>query len=438
MRRILALATHAACFILFAQLCHAQQTFPYKAHISADQVYVRSGPGQSYYPTDKLKLGQEVEVYRHDPGGWYAIRPVPNSFSWVSGRYLDVRDDGLAVVSEAGVAARVGSQLTDRRDVIQVRLREGEVVEILGKLEVPNGSGTTTWYKIAPPAGEFRWVFGKYVDPDYPVDGLRKTTQQPAAVESATVGAAGAQTAVQVAQSPGATGPGPVPGTTSAQGAAGWVSAQPAAGGPVSPGPAASAGSVAGASNAPAAPVGTFDDQVRQIETNLSMMVVADPAAWSFDGLRQHAEGLLSAAQTVAQRGRARVLLNKIVRFEDIKQRYLAIASLRQQTEQSNQYLSALSTPAARTGPYAQPDDRFDGTGQLTRVVSPKVGAPRYALLDEQGQVRCYVSPSPGVNLRHYLGQRVGVVGTRGYIPEQRAMHVMARHVHPLQGPTWR
>ncbi len=422
MRRKLALATYSACFVLLAQLCYAQQTFPYRAFVTGDEVYVRSGPGQSYYATDKLKLGQEVEVYRHDPGGWYAIRPVSGSFSWVSGRYLDVREDGLAVVREDNVAARVGSRLRDDRDVIQVRLREGEVVEVLGKREIPNGSGTTTWYKIAPPAGEFRWVFGKYVDPGYPADGLRNTTTQPPAA--------------QAAPSPASIVPDQAVDSL-AQGA--WVSAEPAAAPAGSPAPAAASGSAARGAAGPAVPSpATFEGQLEQIDAQLSMMVVAEPAAWSFGALKQQAEGLLGAAQTAAQRGRARVLLNKIVRFEDIRERYLAIASLRRQTEQSNQYLAALGTRTSSAGLLGSPSDRFDGSGQLTRVVSPKIGAPRYALLDEQGQVRCYVSPAPGVNLRHYLGQRVGVVGTRGYIPEQQAVHVMARHVHPLEGTTWR
>ena len=76
--------------------------------------------------------------------------------------------------------------------------------------------------------------------------------------------------------------------------------------------------------------------------------------------------------------------------------------------------------------------------GQLTQVVSPKVGAPRYALTDASGDVRCYVTPAPGVNLQNYLGQEVGVTGTRGYMPEQRATHVMARHVTPLEGSMFR
>ncbi|HKD38479.1 MAG TPA: SH3 domain-containing protein, partial [Pirellulales bacterium] len=55
--------------------------FPYTAYANSDDVYIRSGPGKNYYPTDKLPRGEPVEVYRHDPGGWYAIRPPRNSFS---------------------------------------------------------------------------------------------------------------------------------------------------------------------------------------------------------------------------------------------------------------------------------------------------------------------------------------------------------------------
>jgi uncharacterized protein YgiM (DUF1202 family) len=86
----------------------AQTSFPYKASATSDDVYVRSGPGQTYYATDKLKRGQQVEVYRHDPGGWCAIRPIEGSFTWVSSRFLKPTKHNLAVVTEENVAARVG------------------------------------------------------------------------------------------------------------------------------------------------------------------------------------------------------------------------------------------------------------------------------------------------------------------------------------------
>ena len=89
--------------VLLISAARGDVTFPYKATVASEDVYVRSGPGQNYYPTEKLKRGQQVEVYRHDPGGWCAIRPVEGSFTWVSGRFLKPTGNHLAVVTEEGV-----------------------------------------------------------------------------------------------------------------------------------------------------------------------------------------------------------------------------------------------------------------------------------------------------------------------------------------------
>ena len=77
---------------------------------------------------------------------------------------------------------------------------------------------------------------------------------------------------------------------------------------------------------------------------------------------------------------------------------------------------------------------RFDGVGRLARVVPPKLGSPRYALVDEKGEVRCYVTAAPGMNMNYYLGHTIGVNGARGYIADKRAQHVTAKHVIPLDG----
>jgi hypothetical protein len=123
------------------------------------------------------------------------------------------------------------------------------------------------------------------------------------------------------------------------------------------------------------------------------------------------------------------LLLNKVAHFADLKQRYDAVNSLAQSTDRTNQELSRLSPPLRTAARDPAADGRYDGTGRLTEVRSPKIGAPRYALLDDAGQVRCYVSPAPGVNLRAYVGHQVGITGVRGYMPEQHARHLMARHV---------
>ncbi|NOY30604.1 MAG: hypothetical protein GXP28_10690 [Planctomycetes bacterium] len=43
--------------------------FPYVAYVIEAEAYVRSGPGQKYYPTQQLAQGFAVEVYRHDGEG---------------------------------------------------------------------------------------------------------------------------------------------------------------------------------------------------------------------------------------------------------------------------------------------------------------------------------------------------------------------------------
>jgi uncharacterized protein YraI len=413
----LLLAAAVACCLLTAQPARGEQSFPYKAHINANEVHVRSGPGQSYYATDKLKIGQEIEVYRHDPGGWYAIRPAEDTFSWIAAKYLKPTEGNLAVVTEENVAARVGARGSELRDVIQVRLHKGEVVELLDSKNVGSGPGGEKWCKIAPPSGEFRWVYGKYVDPDYPRDGLRRNPTSEgvaalkntatAAAETANADAAAAAIAVRTA------------GNRKAE-SQGWVEA------PASP--AYGRNTVAGAPVASGpgglSPQG-FQAELDAIDTELAIMLVEQPDLWAFDVLGPRAEALVERAETAVERGRARVLLSKLMRFNDLKQRYEQVAAMREETQRANTQLARLSPPRRP----ADPDGRFDGAGRLTEVRAPKIGAPRYALVDEDGKVRSYVTPAPGISLRPYLGRQVTVTGTRGYMPEQRAQHLTARRV---------
>ena len=352
----------------------AAATFPYKAFVAADDVFVRSGPGENYYPTDKLKTGDAVEVYRHDPGGWCAIRPVPASFSWVSARYLRLGKGNIATVTEEHVAARVGSRSSDVRDVIQVWLHRGELVEVLdaGRDGPATAASANAWCKIAPPAGEFRWISSKFLDANFPRDGLRKPSN-----DDHWRGARGRPPASQP----------PAGGvrTTLAQ---------------------------------------QFEAEVVQLDLDLSMVVAEEPSIWRFDDLRTRSEALLDQAETAVERSRARLLANKIARFEEIKQRYDRVNAAGGES-------ARLSPPPPGISPQAD-DGRYDGVGRLERVTLPRTGAPQYAPLDQFGRVRCYVTPGPGVNLRYYVGREVGINGVRGYMPEQQANHLTAQHINMI------
>jgi len=429
----------AFCMLLAAATATAaadEPTFPYTAYITANDVYVRSGPGQTYYPTDKLAEGDEVEVYRHDPGGWYAIRPVEGSCSWVSGRYLTQGEDNLAVVNEERVSARVGSRFSDIRDVIQVRLHKGEVVELLDMKEVGSGSDRQTWYKIAPPSGEFRWVFGKYVDPDFKPTGLRRTAaaDAPSDAEARYAEAPERATTYDEPTEPRTADRGRELPSLRARASGADRTADPE-----------------GDFRAETELTDTYDERyepavdrqmtpeqyreaLRRLDRELAAMVAEEPTVWAFDDILLEAEELLHQAQTAVERGMAKVLLRKLDRFVAIQKHHRALASRRRDVDISRRRTAPAERLAGTLGAGLPGDGSFDGVGRLTPVVSKRLESPRYALMDDAGGVRCYVTPAAGVPLGHYLGQRVGVNGTRGYIPEERAYHIMAQHVSPLGG----
>jgi hypothetical protein len=404
------------------------QQLPYRAYVTNDDVYVRSGPGEDYYPTDKLKLGQEVEVYRHDPGGWFAIRPPANSFTWVASRYLERQKDGLAAVNAERVAARVGSRFSDIRDVIQVRLQKGEVVEIL-ESDPRELQGEKGWCKIAPPSGEFRWVFGKYVDPDYAPDGVRRP--HPPVTAAAMVEAAPPE--------PPQFGPPPADAEHHRRSHADRLAdREPERPGVLPPPPRPDlrpdAEPLSSATPAPMRRLkaGEFTKELEDVEMELSIMVAEEPTVWTFERIGPRARALLEQAETAPERGRARALVNKVARFEEIKQRSDSVHEIWRDTERRNQQLAELSRRRQESVRVISADDRFDGMGKLTRLPASSAGTPHYALLEPNGEVRCYVTPAPGVNLQNYVGREVGIHGVRGFMPEKQAQHLVAKHVMPI------
>jgi hypothetical protein len=137
-------------------------------------------------------------------------------------------------------------------------------------------------------------------------------------------------------------------------------------------------------------------------------MVAEPPSTWNTGLLRSEADALLAQAQTPAERGAIQAMLAKIDRFAAIERRYHGTA-----------------------GGAVGDGRQFDAVGVLRPVASRRPGAPPFALVDERGQVLSFVTPTPGVNLQSFLGQRIGVTGNRGYIPEFQRAHVMAGRVAP-------
>lgn len=357
-------------------LCCAAAEFPYVAYVNSADVYVRSGPGRDYYPTDKLQKGEKVEIYRHDPGGWYAIRPPRRSFSWISARHLDLLGNDLAMVNAERAVARVGSAFSDVREVIQVRLQKGEKLELLAA-PTPD----SPWCKVAPPAGEFRWIFAKFVDRELP-DDLARDERESRGEDPDLPQAADRRDQVQLA-----TGTEPVSG----RGGKAW----------------------------PVDRRNPIHRELDRIDLQISAIVVGDVSDWSFGNLPQQTEDLLEQAQSPVERGRATTILDKLARFADIKARH---DSLR-----SEQPLAAQPQPAVPVD-----TSRFDGIGRLAPVISQRSGAPQFALVDATNSVVSFVTAAPGVNLRPYVDKQVGVNGQRAYMSDLGRQHINVQRVTVL------
>jgi hypothetical protein len=336
---------------------------------------------------------------------------------------LQAGKDHLATVNSDRVAARAGSRFSDIRDVIQVRLDRGELVEVLQTTTIPGDSESPTWCKIAPPSGEFRWVFGKYVDPEYPQAGIRKASGEAnpllpqTSASSESEGGTPAPTAIaSAATSP----PAPANANPSSDYRPRLAQADP------------------GSSQPPAmrslSPE-EFQKELDRLNLDLSTMLVEEPTVWQCDSLAWRGEDLLAQAETALERGRARLLVNRIRQAQEIKTRHDAIVTARVDTQRQTRLLADLSqarvTPVLDQARQAAAK-RFDGMGRLTRVVPSKLGAPQYALVDDKGAVQCYVTPAPGVNLQYYVGRRVGINGARTLMAEQKAQHVTAKYVANL------
>jgi uncharacterized protein YgiM (DUF1202 family) len=118
--------------------------------INVDSAYVRSGPGEGYYPTQELTKNAPITVVgiKFD---WLKILPPEGSFSYVGSVFVDrVGDSSVGKINRNDVNIRAGSTVNAMKTTVQTRLNAGDEVEIIGKEE--------EYLKIKPPAGAYLYV----------------------------------------------------------------------------------------------------------------------------------------------------------------------------------------------------------------------------------------------------------------------------------------
>jgi hypothetical protein len=460
--------------------------FPYEAYIATQSAEIVAGPGHRFYATDRLPRGTKVEIYREESSGWLAIRPPEGSFSWVPGEMVErLDDDHLGRVKEA-TGAWIGTSVEHVSEhQQQVTLKAGELVQIIGEKSIDSRSGgQRTWLKIAPPAGEYRWVYLRDVSRQKPEEPIAEVaideriepeeravapahfqTEHEQPSEPRRLPMAGSSIALRdIDERPlridRAIQPAQFRSTTSGGGDSrpvspdGFVARKrrgdeppqavtaPSTSRPrldpdariattapsrLSPSPnPASATSGSGLSS------DEISRQLDQIELDLSLMVAQDRSQWNLEGLRRRVQTLVDGGADPISRGRARLVLDKIKQFENAFDRDArTVSSTSRGTTGAPQTVSS-STPA--TGSLADP--RYDAQGWLRPVISRKSDKPiaPFAVVDADGQPLCFISPAPGLNLHRYENKQVGLYGRRGYLEELKKPHLVAERVIELDG----
>lgn len=430
------------------------ESLPVTVPVTTSHTLLRSGPGDDFYPTERLARSAELEVWAIDDSGYCAVRPVGGSFSWVraadvtpepeSGRPTGGEITGVVVTN--GAVARVGSRLNDLRHVSQVALEAGERVRVLERVTVAEGRHAGEWLRIAPPAGEFRWAWAAdlglpenlapVVEPEPAAAGLAAAGEALAAIREAgdavTQAVAEAET-----EAPLAAAGGPPAGLAEPQGMARLLSGWLPRGTNMfdfSPPPAIPA--VAGAAPVPA-------DELADVDLALSLAVTGPSDDWNLDPIRDRLRLAAARATTAEERTRAEAIDTRLARFEGIQARQLAIAKgpagdpspLRLGSMWSS--LSAVGSRPVRPGvlpggrpadgrPDWTPPDQIETTGRLATVISRRPDAPRWALVDGENNVLVFVTPRPGVSLAPMVGQQVTVRGAEGYMPEYKRPYLVA------------
>jgi hypothetical protein len=477
---------------------------PSRIRVSTNNATVHCGPGANHYGTDRLMAGDTVDVYQSDPEGWMAIRPPEGSFSLMQLDQLEMLKDGLARVTATDAVAWVGTRLSPvRKPLWQVRLRKGEVVEILGIVDRNRfelGEEEPDWVQIQPPSGEFRWIHSNNLDlssaqpiadeddqngsgfasgtetADYGND-LDTDTGSPRDIDLAPPpksdnGAAAEDWSIDIEGASGArrgnqnSPSGEIPRTTrQGNSDSGWRPARQEISSLVSnrsgfSPEGTSPGDFSAEWNQPAAPISRSESHARSsvfdplpssgsmpavtgqmlpvsgqppldgslasLEWRLSQEMIKPPQQWELEGIARDVQQLFDTTPDTGVRAGAQRLLDKVRKCREIRAGFEA-------TDGPASGDLITGNPATPVNPESGLNYQYDAVGWLNELVTQGgVGETRYVIQDEKGNITHQVSAAPGVNLRRYLRQRVGIIGNRGYNQQLNLNHVTAERLAPI------
>jgi uncharacterized protein YgiM (DUF1202 family) len=126
----------------------AEEGFPFKARVNANNVKLRAGYNENFTALKNLKESEEVIVLDRY-FCWYQVMLPSDVFCYVSKEYIN--DEGFVTANQLNVRAGASEKYH-----ILGKLKKGEPVLII--------ESVGDWYKIRPPEGASGWINENYLD----------------------------------------------------------------------------------------------------------------------------------------------------------------------------------------------------------------------------------------------------------------------------------
>ena len=376
----------------------ADVQYPFIAKVTANNVYIRSGKGTTYYACGKANLGDTVTVLGQ-AFGWAEIVPPTGSYSWIHKNYVDVKQAQPTIGVLAGDNVRVwaGSDSIEpmRSSSMQTKLNTGEIVELF-----PDQPQGTDYYKIKPPAGAKLTInceFLEYVGPVAP--------QKPVAIPPRSDDKTPAPADLPAATETQVPAFGNLPQDKTPAAPESEDSAKPAVTEAVEKTPASE-------------PQHTADDSenlkasyalAKRIDEEVQKPLLEQ----NYDSIKKDLEKIKEDTTDSKAASYAQILLERIMRYElaisivnTLKQQDQALAEAKEKIQQAHQ--------EELKSVHRQADFIYTGILKVSHVYTHKTGQKRYLLQGPDGKILCYAIPVSGevaARFESLLEKRVGIRG---------------------------